>query len=339
MLYTQPPARIDISLGNPFPGYSTYQLDMRRKAEILKYSNNKQSSKSNNLTKSQKWAQIALGNYSTLPQSYINTNIDNTISTTSALVLSCPSDNLILTPLSSCNVPPDGRTYYLYDDETVPLYNYVNPILTRSYGIINPPESTEPFTVIPIYNVVCKNYISTPFMSLLFLNAVDSNEYYADITVPLAIKISGNLINGNYMNLSNLSVNISDVSLNIYYNSEYVPQKNSFQYVFDNSMILFDLSINAIETGNAFSNTTYIGNLNINNVFLYYSPGYVYSMELQFGLTYSTEEIQNNATAYIYPSIITNVTFDSLYSDTKCIVHHLSDISGITPLTVVPSTL
>jgi hypothetical protein len=50
---------------SPYNGiYTKFQLDMRRKAEVLKYSNNASSTKTNNLTKSEKWAQIAKGNSS-----------------------------------------------------------------------------------------------------------------------------------------------------------------------------------------------------------------------------------------------------------------------------------
>jgi len=50
---------------SPYNGtYNQQQLDMRRKAEILKYSNNASSTKTNNLTKSQRWAQTVKGNSS-----------------------------------------------------------------------------------------------------------------------------------------------------------------------------------------------------------------------------------------------------------------------------------
>ena len=50
---------------SPYNGiYTKFQLDMRRKAEVLKYSNNASSTKTNNLTKAEKWAQISKGNSS-----------------------------------------------------------------------------------------------------------------------------------------------------------------------------------------------------------------------------------------------------------------------------------
>jgi len=53
-------------LVSPYNGkYTKDQLDMRRKAEILKHSNNASSSKTNNLSKSQRWAQLVRGNAGT----------------------------------------------------------------------------------------------------------------------------------------------------------------------------------------------------------------------------------------------------------------------------------
>ena len=51
---------------SPYNGnYTKDQFDMRRKAEILKYNNNASSSKTNNLSKSQRWAQLVNGNAGT----------------------------------------------------------------------------------------------------------------------------------------------------------------------------------------------------------------------------------------------------------------------------------
>ena len=64
LMYNRPPPRNEIV--SPYNGiYTKEQLDMRRKAEILKYNNNASSSKTNNLTKGQRWAQLVRGNAST----------------------------------------------------------------------------------------------------------------------------------------------------------------------------------------------------------------------------------------------------------------------------------
>lgn len=93
--------------------YTKFDYDMRRKAEVLKYASNKSSSQTNSLSKSEKYALIARGTYS---------------------AANCPQDNMIAaTPSSASGVP--APYMLLYDDDNVPLYNYINPIQTRSSNI------------------------------------------------------------------------------------------------------------------------------------------------------------------------------------------------------------
>ena len=102
---------------SPYGQYTKYQLDMRRKAEILKYKSNKQNSKTNNLTKAQIFVNVVKG-YNNMGQSTVNKISKGEIT--------CPNDDLIPTPTSSSDIP--GPIIYLINDETVPLYNYVtNP--------------------------------------------------------------------------------------------------------------------------------------------------------------------------------------------------------------------
>lgn len=99
--------------------YTKFDYDMRRKAEVLKYASNKSSSQTNSLSKSEKYALIARGTYS-----------DPGLMTAAA---NCPQDNMIATPSSASGVP--APYMLLYDDDNVPLYNYINPIQTRSSNI------------------------------------------------------------------------------------------------------------------------------------------------------------------------------------------------------------
>jgi hypothetical protein len=176
-------------------------------------------------------------------------------------------------------------------------------------------------------------------MSLEFLDAVNTTITYINITVPIAIEINGN-ISGNNIVLKNESINISKIALNILYNTETVPKRSQYIYTLDNSMVFFDLSVNSIN--GSFSNITYIGNLNIQNVLLYSTPGYIYTMELQYGLTYSPEQQQNTDIAYIQANMISNINFDYLFNNPNnesCIVHDISNIGAILPLSVTTINL
>jgi len=61
---------------SPYNGvFTKFQLDMRRKAEVLKYSNNASSTKTNNLTKAERWSQIARGNSNSQSSNFPTINL------------------------------------------------------------------------------------------------------------------------------------------------------------------------------------------------------------------------------------------------------------------------
>jgi len=125
-LFNRPGSRFDLkNIYTQYPQYSKRDLDMRRKAEILKYSSNQMSSQTNSMTNNQKWAAIATKNYRSA-----------SLYTTQLSSIDCSMSQLKSTPTSACDVP--GPIIYLYDDEKVPLYNYANQNSSRAYGIITP---------------------------------------------------------------------------------------------------------------------------------------------------------------------------------------------------------
>jgi len=61
---------------SPYNGaFTKFQLDMRRKAEVLKYNNNACSTKTNNLTKAERWSQIARGNSNSQSSNFPTINL------------------------------------------------------------------------------------------------------------------------------------------------------------------------------------------------------------------------------------------------------------------------
>lgn len=103
-------------------GYTQFQLDMRRKAEILQYKGsgggNNGGSKKNSLTKKQLWAQAVRTPLTPpTPQSIINTNC---------------GDDIVVTGSQSSNVP--GPNIPLYLDPSIPLYNYKTSTDVNTYG-------------------------------------------------------------------------------------------------------------------------------------------------------------------------------------------------------------
>lgn len=105
-----------ITLLSPYPLYTRNQLDMRRKIEILKYTNNSSGSKTNNFTKKEMWSRLS-NQYSTQKKTTAQINNDE-------VEKLC---DLKPTLTTSCDVP--GPPMILQYDPTIPLYNYTNRVL------------------------------------------------------------------------------------------------------------------------------------------------------------------------------------------------------------------
>lgn len=136
-LFAIPPTRAELEdspYNKPVNGivYTQYDIDMRRKAEILKYSSNKVSTQTNSLTKTEKFSLLVRGFSQSIPLSTANE---------STIQRACPNDALILTPTSSSDVP--GPVIMLFDNESIPLYKYINPTYNRNYSIL-PANNTDP---------------------------------------------------------------------------------------------------------------------------------------------------------------------------------------------------
>jgi hypothetical protein len=104
-------------------GYTQYQLDMRRKAEVLKYravGGDGGGFKTNNFTKKQIWSKLANQVYTIKHTA----NYSNIV---------CPSANIISTPSTASGVP--GPNIPLFLDPSIPLYNFQNQNLANAYAI------------------------------------------------------------------------------------------------------------------------------------------------------------------------------------------------------------
>lgn len=97
---------------SPYPEYTRFQLDMRRKVEILKYQNVTSNTKTNNFSKKQQWSMLVNGVTKNASQATIK----------GTAVSECLIDDLIPTLSSSCDVP--GKSFVLQYDPSIPLYNY-----------------------------------------------------------------------------------------------------------------------------------------------------------------------------------------------------------------------
>jgi hypothetical protein len=312
-LFSIPPIRTELQASpynTPIGGktYNQFQLDMRRKAEILKYSSNAQSTQTNNLTKSQKWSQIVNGSTAVINNLSVNT---------------CPADQLIPTPTSSCDVP--GPIIYLYDDETVPLYNYATN--TRSYGITE--THLQPFYDISTnygFSVV-PNTDQYETLSTVYVRTSPSATFtpFNIQNMSIALNISGTI--GNiFGNTSPISVNvsISSLAVSLFYNETIVNSTDNTQivamdgcytlpsYPLLNTSII-DLSFTIVSLDSSFNVTQFIGSLNLDNMLIYTVGGNIYDAKTEFNTFISYSTVFDASNISISPVIICNLPGDTIF--------------------------
>jgi hypothetical protein len=281
---------------SPYPVYTQFQLNMRRKAEILKYSSNTSSSQTNNLTRKEKWARLA--------------NSKNN------KIVYCPNDLVLPTLSSSCDVP--GPITVLYNDPNIPLYNFASNI--ASYSVDNTTEIIN-YSFIMNGNILVPSNTETTIATLYIQNNQDRNIHTFSIETPIAFYIYGSGLDDSY----DLRSSIQSISLFIYYSGEEVIPLNEPEYQFNTMNIPIQLILTSqTNSGNTFSAFVYSGILKISNIELYTEPGYIYDIKLSFkssisiqtnsGNTYNSNtsiiNIKNNTHVYMYTNLTENIYND-----------------------------
>ena len=117
--------------GNAIPPYSTYALDERRKAEILKYNGNSaQMSKAQQYSMASRNALTRKKSWATQTQTYTNPNVDNLPESQipingvlRTVSLQCRNQPAIRCSLTSGSDVP-GPVIALCFNAQIPLYNY-----------------------------------------------------------------------------------------------------------------------------------------------------------------------------------------------------------------------
>ena len=267
--------------------FTKTQLDMRRKVEILKYSANKSSTQTNNLTKSQKFALLVRGAIPSPKPKNNNTNTD------------CSADKLIPRPTTSSGVP--GPVTYLYEDDTVPLYNY-SGFNTRSYPDYVP-NNLDPWQFNVLTNVLSYNNNDATAYYLIINNYIERSQYNYTITTPIGITVGG-IIPAGFNYSGDIFISLQNVSLNVYYNASLV---GKFQAA---SITNFNMTIripsNLTNTSVPFSATQFIGMLTFPNMILLTESNYVYTIVVNAGVSISPD----NTGLFTYKGTITNMNSD-----------------------------
>ncbi|NDC83810.1 hypothetical protein EB093_09170 [bacterium] len=275
---------------NPYENgqYTKTQLDMRRKAEILKYAANKSSTQTNNLTKKQSYALLSRGSLSKSSQS-----------TLLSAANSCAADRSIPRPSSASNVP--GPVVYLYEDPAVPLYHY-SDFNTRTYPDYNPGNGEAPWKVITYTDVSLNPQSTGNLFYLILSNYIDQPIHVYDVNIPVGVSISG--VRKTGVAPDNIKVDIKSMTMTVYYNTSVASTLRNPTNTGANSTglnLVFDVSNTS---PGAFTATQYLGNLGFQEIQLFTSPTYVYSFLAAFSISVSSPSMSASSSNQTIQEII-----------------------------------
>jgi hypothetical protein len=333
---------------SPYPAYTQQQLDMRRKVEILQYPNNKLSTRTNNLTKKELYAQIISGKIQ--PKSYTTTYIE-TIRYEYDKVLDkdfvfidrtpvysnpeCPLDDLIQTPTSSSDVP--GPIINLYKDNNIPLYNYANSINNDIYAITDNidndlwklnfmPENT--FALRSIQTTESGTYetnaADTTLASVYITNHILDSRYTFEFQIPVGFYFYGIYKEGtNPVELTNIHLTIPFNGFNPQVLFAENPVKTNRTVTFHtDSANVSDISFDVPNAGQDFSGSLYAGMLKITNIDLFTEPGYVYDLNIITDITLQQDVLNTLSANYdFYYGLSYNRTDINKKVETGCTIN------------------
>lgn len=197
---------------NPITGVSTNvtaeQLNMRRKAEILKYSSNRMPNQTNNLTKKQQWAQL------------VTKPAPRTAPTNNADQINCG----INIPVSSSASDVPGPSIMLYEDPNVPLYNF---IINRAYAF-DVPNETDFWKTTVNTNVGLYSDVAGDAFTLNILSGINQPQYTYTVRIPIGIHAEGIVptnLQSELLTDTTLGVVLNTVSLIVYCNGTDITQQ------------------------------------------------------------------------------------------------------------------
>jgi len=283
-----PPVRSELQ-PSPYPQFTEYQVNMRRKAEILSYKNKGDTNGS--ATKSQRWTYLAKH----AKQLYPKTN------------QVCTDNSLLLSLSSSCNVP--GPIVALYKDPTVPLYKYGYDVPNFNLQDSVPlPE----WNAFPKYDSEFQNDVQNYIANLVIQKPKNLN-YMFRFQTPISVNISGN-INTTGIVVNSIQLSISNPTFSVLFTD--TPIVNITPIVFLNVRPI-TVSLNFSSSGN-FSATVYSGIVNASNFALLTQPQFVYDLLMSFRATCIFYDSQNN----VIPQTSSNITISKLNT-----ILNLTDVS------------
>jgi hypothetical protein len=263
ILFNIPPVRFDPI--SPYSlGYTSAQLNMRRKVEVLKYA--KQSTQTNKLTRKERAAMISRGNFK-------------------GNQLFCTNDHSIPVSTSASDVP--GPITYLVEDKTVPLYNFIsnqisadgNPIDSEEWSLYTIPSVDVPSGLDNITNIG----------TLLIRESIKLPTYIYVYNVPIVYNLQGIDIPYNTSGII-INVNINNPTTKIYYGSSETTNNTSSTSVEINTFRVLLKPDSAITSGTYnYTCSIFAGYMTIANMFIYTSPGFSYNIGVSYNASETTD--------------------------------------------------
>jgi hypothetical protein len=280
--------------------YTQKQLDMRRKAEILQYNANNQNTKQNGTTKKQAFSQIVNNRNRNIPNSIINGRVCDL--------------NTTPVPTSSSDVP--GPIEYLYLDPSVILYNYDTKRNYNSYIETN----TKEWDIFAYDDVETSNTVDKPVVSIYVRDGVKQNYTNFSLISPMCISVSGKNSNTYDNDLdfvrNTVSIFVSQIIFQIHYNETVIKTITiDNPNTLDGNNKISKISLNTTDsTSGDFSANIYIGNFELNNIYLYTPPNIIYDINILTTVVLDTGSTDYNENAYF-----SNITYTAIYNATNTV--------------------
>lgn len=246
--------------------YTPKQLDMRRKAEILKYIKPTES----NVSK-KKYSQLAKQSNKQFNRITCNNNIE--------------------VPTSSSDVP--GPVILLKEDPTVPLYKYYSDNQQFQFQDIEYDEFKRLFDLFFYYNISSFNGIDTLVNTIVILRP-KTNELTFNFSFPICIQFEGDYTEDpSPTGIDNVNIGIYSTRLDIFYSDTLITSVNGIyrssptELYSDiaRSTVTISADLKSSATGKV-SISRYIGNAIFPNITLASVSQYVYTCKLNISLSY-----------------------------------------------------
>ena len=287
LVSTDTPVRFDNLASSPYPTYTQYELDMRRKAEILQYKANNTNTMQNNPTRAQLYSQMVNGYYQPTNQTP-----------------SCP-ENMIPKPTYYSDVP--GPIQNLYLNPEIPLYNLQ---VTRDYTDLFY-SNNDKWSYTSYTSVISNSSSDVLIGSLTIKNGIDDTAYSFSLRIPINIYVAGT----NNINLDKTldftrktsNITISNVSCNVYYNNTLLNSTSVAKPVnpTSDSSDIHSIKLNTRTSGDKpFESNVFSGYITFNNINLYTVNGYTYDFKININSILNTND--PNYTQSDYYSTIQN---------------------------------